>query len=902
MAERKSFVLDHDVVADARVPCYVFTDVSLEGALFAVQAHLQEYGGSLVSLADLVSGRASVPAAKTVDVFPKVHLGNSMGVYGFDREGKFFSRDEPLFLVTHNLCAMDDSLLSRPVTEQGGFLFSDDEVVRLLAESEILTPEQISNGVEASYERYGIVFAAREIAQLALEPYPAEFLEMTHPLYVALAGSFKSAWRYIHTFSDSLSQLCIPHPFMDKKLPQDPAAFLTSVGFDFIGCDGAPLLEGQSSYSLVVAGGKAIARSAVTLDAALANLTVTRPDVSVLQEDSPDEVKTILEAPVVSLDDLATRMEVPVLTVGKQVSGSLQSAPTVALPAIQPQESFRANNTPPDVAPMSEQDGTVTQEVPAVDSSRKASERFADGYATQVGQTLVPPFDSIPPVHPEEEMDLGSLFVEPLPSEEVPVVHRKEVIHRLVHETTVHRDASAPEDAYQPPQGVAASTAPVDTPTHHSSSPTSNGPQQVHVDLGNMASGSGSLKVDLDASEKIKVGLDGDGLDLGKGLGEGIAGGLSAGLGEVLSQMSGNSELSSGGSPRAQFFKAILTEEGQDAQDSFVLFGKARPVPAAVEVSFGREPVIMTPAEEISEIIVGSTTTYKDGLTAKVHATKTRGSLSSALRLAYAYAGEDGSVASLPELLVARILAEHTSSLWQTTITSNTVEIVGVDAAGTPSIFVYHGRGPLQPDLIDAIRAPSSRDLKYPIPLLAEHVAAILNSASGFSFLPYQDFLDAEDDLEIPYGVKLDLETVVGGDYCGKPVTEAKVEDQLLIARCGGLAIAQRYLLEHKQAYGVQQVLHRNTFSEKTNPDKPYARFLVLGQDDAAPEVGSTIIRGIRGDQNMMFGASFFAVNPEIHSAQEITLEQAVARVHAAGYPDDVTAAIVARLGDVYKQ
>ena len=52
----------------------------------------------------------------------------------------------------------------------------------------------------------------------------------------------------------------------------------------------------------------------------------------------------------------------------------------------------------------------------------------------------------------------------------------------------------------------------------------------------------------------------------------------------------------------------------------------------------------------------------------------------------------------------------------------------------------------------------------------------------------------------------------------------------------------------------------------------------------------------------MMFGASFFAVNPEIHSAQEITLEQAVARVHAAGYPDDVTAAIVARLGDVYKQ
>ena len=50
--------------------------------------------------------------------------------------------------------------------------------------------------------------------------------------------------------------------------------------------------------------------------------------------------------------------------------------------------------------------------------------------------------------------------------------------------------------------------------------------------------------------------------------------------------------------------------------------------------------------------------------------------LPSALRLALRYAGEDGFVASMPQLLHARANADYDNILWNTTIRSNTKDWV----------------------------------------------------------------------------------------------------------------------------------------------------------------------------------------------------------------------------------
>ena len=64
-----------------------------------------------------------------------------------------------------------------------------------------------------------------------------------------------------------------------------------------------------------------------------------------------------------------------------------------------------------------------------------------------------------------------------------------------------------------------------------------------------------------------------------------------------------------------------------------------------------------------------------------------------ALRRALEYAGEDGFVASMPQLLHARANAPYDNIIWNTWFTSYTEESVVTTPRGTHVIVVVHGGG-----------------------------------------------------------------------------------------------------------------------------------------------------------------------------------------------------------------
>ncbi len=67
--------------------------------------------------------------------------------------------------------------------------------------------------------------------------------------------------------------------------------------------------------------------------------------------------------------------------------------------------------------------------------------------------------------------------------------------------------------------------------------------------------------------------------------------------------------------------------------------------------------------------------------------------LPNALRRALEYAGDDGFVASMPQLLHARANASYDKIIWNTWFTSNSEESVVTTAQGNRVVVAVHGGG-----------------------------------------------------------------------------------------------------------------------------------------------------------------------------------------------------------------
>jgi hypothetical protein len=177
--------------------------------------------------------------------------------------------------------------------------------------------------------------------------------------------------------------------------------------------------------------------------------------------------------------------------------------------------------------------------------------------------------------------------------------------------------------------------------------------------------------------------------------------------------------------------------------------------------------------------------------------------LPEALRQALDYAGDDGFVASMPQLLHARTNAPFDNEIWDTWFfTSNSEESMVRTPQGNHVAVLVHGGG---------IFATPARFRKLYLASTNRH------SKNGFTGLFGGRILDTEArdilDGRCPDGSELPSK-------CGLASFDELKNDPLMIVRAGGVAAASAYLDKAKEYYGTTEMgsWHRFDDMDPMNP------------------------------------------------------------------------------------
>ncbi|MEY4744090.1 MAG: hypothetical protein RL272_35 [Candidatus Parcubacteria bacterium] len=165
--------------------------------------------------------------------------------------------------------------------------------------------------------------------------------------------------------------------------------------------------------------------------------------------------------------------------------------------------------------------------------------------------------------------------------------------------------------------------------------------------------------------------------------------------------------------------------------------------------------------------------------------------------LARSFAGEGGRIASLPDIVAARVSAPTTDVSWERFFTTSTAEYVGLSRSGTVIIVVAHGIGPLAGD--DGV--------------LAACVAC--RDGHGHGRIPREEFLRLADgaygdvavvELRSLYGLRRfpTLEMLTYDQACEDPLVRARLGED-----------AEAFLARHRLA--SRRWLRENDFGTRGN-------------------------------------------------------------------------------------
>jgi len=270
--------------------------------------------------------------------------------------------------------------------------------------------------------------------------------------------------------------------------------------------------------------------------------------------------------------------------------------------------------------------------------------------------------------------------------------------------------------------------------------------------------------------------------------------------------------------------------------------------------------------------------------------------LPDALRRAREYAGDDGFVASMPQLLHARVNAGFDNEIWNSWFfTSNSEESMATTPQGRHVAVVVHGGG---------IFATPARFRKLYLASVDRRSLDGFTGLFGAKILEQEahDVLDGKmsDGTEIPvfsfdefqrnanlpwrYAVVMDFE-MARTSICGFASFDKLKNDPLMIVRAGGVEPLARYLDKAKEYYNAQEMGSWHRFDD-LDPDQPqtWVPFLFdcLGgasnKDDLDPamrregdsdswfthyRVSRDSGFGLRGDCAMINTARYVAVAPQ---------------------------------------
>ncbi len=238
-----------------------------------------------------------------------------------------------------------------------------------------------------------------------------------------------------------------------------------------------------------------------------------------------------------------------------------------------------------------------------------------------------------------------------------------------------------------------------------------------------------------------------------------------------------------------------------------------------------------------------------------------------ALRSALEYAGEDGFVASLPQLLHARVDAPYENIVWNTWFNPNTEESLLTSPQGNRVIVTVHGGGIFaSSDRFDQLfRASTDRLSEVGFTGLfagkiteQEARGALEGRMPDGAEIPIYSFKEFKQGIDNPprrYGVVTDFETAKNS-ACGYVSFDDLRDDPVMIVRAGGVAAAAAYLDKAQARNNTSKMGSWHSFNYIDTPDQPQTRVPNLSgnkggagsEDDDGHLYGYDTDYGIGGD------------------------------------------------------
>ena len=251
-----------------------------------------------------------------------------------------------------------------------------------------------------------------------------------------------------------------------------------------------------------------------------------------------------------------------------------------------------------------------------------------------------------------------------------------------------------------------------------------------------------------------------------------------------------------------------------------------------------------------------------------------------ALRRALEYAGEDGFVASMPQLMHARAHAPYDNVIWNTWFTSNSEESVVTTPQGNRVVVVVHGGGIFaSPERFERVyRASVDRagaegfTGQYAGKITEREAHAVLRGVlpdgAEIPVYPFAEFKRGVADLPLRYGVVLDFE-LARKSKRGYETFEVLKDEPNMIARAGGVEANAAYLDKFQARHGTKRMGNWHPYN-RIDPDQPQTRIIflagnrggVFSEGDDEEEWGYDCEYGMGGDACIHNMARYIAVAP----------------------------------------
>ena len=251
-----------------------------------------------------------------------------------------------------------------------------------------------------------------------------------------------------------------------------------------------------------------------------------------------------------------------------------------------------------------------------------------------------------------------------------------------------------------------------------------------------------------------------------------------------------------------------------------------------------------------------------------------------ALRRALHYAGDDGFVASMPQLLHARTNAPYDNIIWNTWFTSYSEESVVTTPQGNHVVVAVHGGGIFaSPDRFErSFHADLSRHnsdgvtgqsaAKISQQEARDLLEGKLPDGTEIPIFQFDEFKRGVIDLPMRYGVVLDFELAKSAKR-GYESFEVLKDEANMIVRAGGVEPLAAYLDKFRDRHNTKMMGNWHPYN-RIDPDQPQTRILFLagnkggvGSDvDTEDLYGYDEEYGLGGDASIVGMARYVAVAP----------------------------------------